>query len=109
MQIIFGHENALKLQERYIVLELESLEVHNGQFLDAYCVVPAEKVAFTEVSQIEHSKKLHNDFVSALKRKDYKLCRDLYVHMIGRFGGELDTFYEEILKRINLEQESNAS
>jgi hypothetical protein len=29
--------------------------------------------------------------------------------MIGRFGGELDSFYEEILKRINLEQESNAS
>jgi len=105
MQIIFGKDNAEKLKERYLVLELEEFDpLGDGRILETFCVVPAEKVAFTEVAQLEHSKKLHNDFVSALKRKDYKICRDLYVHMVGRFGGELDSFYEEILKRINLEQ-----
>jgi hypothetical protein len=100
MQLIFGKDVAAQLQERYTVLELETLEV-DGCVLEVFCVVPAEKIALTEITTIEHSTKLHNDFVDALKRKDYKICQDLSVHLIGRFGGEVDTFYEEILKRIS--------
>jgi hypothetical protein len=100
MQLIFGKDVAEKLQERYTVLELETLEVE-GKMLEVFCVVPAEKIALTEITTIEHSTKLHNEFVNALKRKDYKICQDLSVHLIGRFGGEVDSFYEEILKRIS--------
>lgn len=99
MQLIFGKDNADALRDRYTVLELETLTV-GEQTLDVYCVVPAEKIALTEISTVEQSTKLHNEFVSGLRNKNYKLCSDLYVHLIGKFGGELDSFYEEIAKRI---------
>ncbi len=102
MQLIFGKEVADQLRDRYTVLELETFDV-DGKLLEVFCVVPAEKVALTEITTIEHTTKLHNEFVEALKRKEYKLCKDLYIHLIGRFAGELDTFYDEILKRIDQE------
>lgn len=100
MQLIFSREAAEQLRERYTVLELETFDVE-GKQLEVFCVVPAEKIALTEITTVDHSTKMHNEFVAALKNKDYKLCRDLYVHVMGRFGGELDSFYEEILKRID--------
>lgn len=100
MQLIFGKDVAEKLRERYTVLELETIDVE-GKPLDVFCVVPAEKIALSELTTIEHSTKLHNDFVDALNRQDYKFCQELSIHLIGRFGGEVDSFYEEILKRIS--------
>lgn len=102
MQLIFGKDAANQLRDRYTVLELETFDV-DGKLLEVFCVVPAEKIALTEITTIEHITKLHNDFVEALKRKEYKLCKDLYIHLIGRFAGELDSFYDEIIKRIEQE------
>ena len=104
MQLIFGREAVDELRERYTVLELETFDVE-GKLLEVFCVVPAEKIALTEITQIEHNTKLHNEFVSAIKRNDQKMCNDLYIHLIGKFGGELDSFYEEILKRFNSKEE----
>lgn len=100
MQLIFGKDNADQLRDRYTILELETLPAGDKQ-LEVYCVIPAEKIALTEITTIEHSTKLHNEFVTALKADNRKLCEDLSVHLIGRFGGELDSFYEEILRRFN--------
>ena len=99
MQLIFNRTIAEQMRERYTVLELETFDV-DGKDLEVFCVIPAEKIALTEITTVDHSTKMHNEFVTALKNKDYRLCRDLYVHVMGRFGGELDSFYEEILKRI---------
>ena len=98
MQVIFNRETAKELSERYTVLELETFEV-NGKFVETFCVIPAEKIALTEISTMEHTVKLHNQFLDGLRRKDYKFCMDLYIHLIGKFGGELDSFYEEVIKR----------
>mgnify|MGYP003352943437 CR=1 FL=1 len=100
MQLIFDRNIAEQLKQRYTVLELETIE-KDGVKVDVFCVVPAEKIALTEITTIDHTTKLHNEFVSAIKRNDQKLCRDLYVHLIGKFGGELDSFYEEIIKRFD--------
>lgn len=103
MQLIFGKENAEELRQRYTVLELETMNI-DGKALEVFCVIPTEKIALGEISVIDHSVKLHNDFVNAIKDNNRKLCEDLYIHLIGKFGGEVDSFYEEILKRFALEQ-----
>lgn len=100
MQLIFGREVAEQLQNRYTILELETFTLED-KLLEVFCVVPAEKIALTEITTVEHSTKLHNDFLAALRQEDYKICQDLSVHLIGRFGGEVDSFYNTILDRIS--------
>lgn len=109
MQIIFGREVAEQIKQRYTVLELEALEVHDGRKLEAFCVVPADKIPLAELPDLDHYIRLHGEYVYALSKKKYQICTDLHKHLLGKFGGELDSFYEEIQRRINLEQESNVS
>lgn len=104
MQIIFNKEAAEQMKDTQLVLELETFNVE-GQELYTFCVVPADKIPLTEFAQLSAYKELHAGFVKALKEKDHKLCEDIAEHLMGKFGGELDTFYEEILKRFALEQE----
>lgn len=98
MQIVFGNEVADQLKDRYTILELETFDVE-GQQVAAYCVVPAEKINLGEMPMLENNIKLHNEFLSALRSNDQKLCTDLSEHLFGKFGGELDSFYQEILNR----------
>jgi hypothetical protein len=98
MQIIWSQEAAERLSNSHTVLELETFEV-KGESITTYCVVPAEKI-IGELSQLDTNKNLHSEFLKAFKKKDYKFCEDCAELLIGKFGGELDTFYEEILKRI---------
>lgn len=106
MQLIFGRDNAEILRDKYTVLELETLEV-DGAPLEVFCVVSAEHVGIAELPQLEQWVKLHNDFLHGYATKQYNYCRQCIEHLMGRFGGELDTFYEEILRRINEEEEDN--
>lgn len=98
MQIIIGKDNATALRERYTVLELETLE-KDGVVIDAFCVVPAEKINLGEMVNLDKNIRLHEKFVESLKMQDYDSCRDLYGHLYGKFGGELNSFYDEIMRR----------
>lgn len=99
MQIIWNREAAESLRTNQTVLELETFPV-GDQTITAYCVVPAEKV-FPDITQLENLKELHQAFITEFNKKNYSLCQDIAPELIGRFGGELDSFYEEILNKIN--------
>jgi hypothetical protein len=49
---------------------------------------------------LEAYKALHGEFVTALNEKKYDLVQDLSTHLMGKFGGEVDSFYQTILDRI---------
>ena len=104
MQIIFKKEIAEQLMDKHTVLELETFNVDmpdgTTDIIEAYCVVPAEKIPLTEMAALETYKTFHHEFITAYNKKNYKLCKDLSEHLIGKFSGELDSFYEEILSRI---------
>ena len=101
MNIIFGRENAEKLREKYTVLDLETLVVEDKE-VEVFCLIPAEKIALPDLPQLENWTKLHHDFLNGYHKKEYNYCRQCIEHLMGKFGGEVDTFYEEILKRIDL-------
>lgn len=103
MNIIFGRENAERLREKYTVLDLEILE-KDGVSLEVFCLIPAEKIALPDLPQLENWVNLHNDFLHGYETKQYNYCRQCIEHLMGKFGGEVDTFYEEILKRIDSEE-----
>lgn len=102
MQIIFGEENAEELSQKYTVLELEAIVPAEGMSpIMAYCIVPGDKIPFQELPQLDNWIKLHHDFVNGYNTQQYDYCIQCIEHLMGKFGGEVDTFYEEILRRIN--------
>jgi hypothetical protein len=103
MQIVFDRAVVNELRERYTVLELESFEAGvNGETLTAFCVVPVEKLAFMDLSKLDEQVETHNAFLTALRAKRWQLVLDCYNSVRGMFGGELDSFYSEIVTRANL-------
>ena len=100
MQLIFGRENAEKLREKYTVLDLETVE-KEGHKLEVFCLISADKVSIGDLPQLDNWVKLHNDFLNGYHTQQYNFCRQCIEHLTGKFGGEVDTFYEEILKRID--------
>ena len=104
MDIIFGRENAEKLREKYTVLDLEKITVKDDDGktveMEVFCLIPADKIALPDLPQLEQWTKLHNDFLNGYHTQQWNYCRQCIEHLTGKFGGELDTFYEEILKRI---------
>ena len=106
MNIIFGRENAEKLREKYTVLDLEKLVVE-GKDVEVFCLIPAEKIALPDLPQLEQWINLHNDFLNGYHKKEWNYCRQCIEHLMGKFGGEVDTFYEEILKRIDTAEAVN--
>jgi len=100
MQLIFGRENAEKLKERYTVLELETVE-KQGTSIEVFCLIPGEKIGIPDLPTVDQWIKLHNDFLNGYQTNQYEYCRQCIEHLRGKFGGEMDSFYDEIENRIN--------
>ena len=105
MDIIFGRENAEKLREKYTVLDLEKLTVKddNGQTveMEVFCLISADKISIGDLPQLEQWIQLHNDFLNGYHTQQWNYCRQCIEHLMGKFGGEVDSFYTIILERID--------
>ncbi len=100
MQIIFHRHIAEELRKKYTVLDLEEFDIE-GQKVEAFCVIPAEKINLGEMSSLEQNTKKHAEFVAFARAKNYEACCSLVEDLYGKFGGELDSFYDEIMSRGN--------
>lgn len=101
MNIIIGKEAAEKLKENYTVLELETF-IKNDKSITAYCVV--DQIPLAELPILEELKKKHSDFVFNYNNKNYKECKSLIPDLQGKFNGDVDSFYQIILERINQQE-----
>lgn len=99
MYIFFGDTIAEKLKNNYLVLELEEIEVENKK-ARAYCVVPADKIGLAELPNIPKYQVLHSELVRRYEQNDYDFCRIALTNLMGKFGGELDSFYSELARKI---------
>lgn len=99
MNVIFGRKNAEDLKERHLILELETFDA-GGKSLECFCIVPGESIPVGELTSIQQYSKIHQTLVDNLNKKNYTVCQELIGHLYGRFGGELDSFYQVILDRI---------
>lgn len=103
MNIIFAtREEAAELQNKYVVLELDTLRFpgsNNPRI--AWCIVELSNLNITEVPALEQYQDLHNNMMRNYRLRNWKYCEDALEHLRGRWQGVLDTFYSEITKRIN--------
>ena len=98
MQIVWDKLAIEQMRGKHTLLELETFDF-KGEPVTTYCVIPPEKI-INDLAILDSLKDLHNKFLEAFKNQDLGACEMLSQQLTGRFGGELDTFYEEIIKRL---------
>lgn len=99
MQIIIGRDVAEKLMPLYIVLELEEID-KDGIKVEAFVVVSAEQIGIDELATLDNDKEAHNEYLKLLKLGNLEACEQLSGYLTGKFGGELDSFYEFTINRL---------
>ena len=106
MNIILGTENIQEVGDKHIVLELDTLVYPNSDApVTAYCLV--EATGLDQLMGIDQWLDLHNKLMENYKKGDFRFCKSAIEHLIGKFNGELDTFYSTMLERVKvLEKES---
>jgi hypothetical protein len=99
MNIIFGKENVTSLDDRYMVLELDTMQFPNSDApVTAYCVM--EQIPLDEMLTITQFTDLHHNLMINYRLKNWKYCRDAIEHLQGKWRGEMDSFYNTLLDRI---------
>ena len=98
MNIIFG--DALEtLPYNYTVLELDTFVFPpDSKKRTSYCVV--EKVPLTDFSMMEAYIKVHTDMMTAYREQNWEYCLHAIKGLTGRWNGELDSFYANLLQRV---------
>ena len=98
MNIIFG--DALEtLPDNYTVLELDTFVFPpDSQKRTSYCVV--EKVPLTDFPLMEAYIKVHADMMQAYRDQNWEYCLHAIKGLTGRWNGELDSFYSNLLQRV---------
>jgi len=106
MNIIFGDEQATQLAEKYTVLALDTFKFgQDGPHMTAYCVV--ENLSLAELPMVDSLQKLHSDLIANYKNKQWNYCGQVINRLRGSWSGELDTFYDELQKRIEQYKEND--
>ena len=104
MNIIFGNEH--NLDSKHIVLELDTIRIGpTGPERTAYCVI--ENMPVEEMPVVDSLKKSHHNLMVEYRSQNWTECERIIAQLTGMWGGELDTFYEELSKRISLLKTQN--
>lgn len=99
MNIIFGREQAAKLNEKYTVLELDTIRIgYSGPELTAFCVV--ESISISKMPKVNEMKELHQNLLIEYRKQNWNFCEQALEHLVGFWGEDVDTFYANLLDRI---------
>lgn len=99
MHIILGDQITEELATKYIVLELDSFRVPGKDHaVPAFCLV--ENVPLAELPQADQFRDLHAQMIKNYQLGNSKFCRDAIEHLMGRWNGEVDSFYQDLLNRL---------
>lgn len=100
MHIIFGREQADELIGKYTVLELDTFRFgENGPVVTAYC--PVENIPFSELSTLTQTCQQHAQLITDYQNKNWMACIQAIEQLTGKWRGELDSFYADLLARVN--------
>lgn len=102
MNIIFGAVD--DLSDRFTVLELDTFKQNiTADPITAYCVI--DVIPLGDFPLADAHKKIHADLISAYKHKHWNYCEQAIEQLTGKWNGDLDTFYADLLSRVQEHQE----
>jgi hypothetical protein len=98
MHIIFG--SAIEeIPNSFTILELDTFRMVKENRTDtAYCVV--ENIPLAEFTMLDAYKKIHADLVHYYRQRQWEYCENAIEGLMGKWNGELDTFYSDLLSRV---------
>jgi hypothetical protein len=99
MNIIIDPDQVEQFREKYTVLELDTIRISSSnQLVTAYCIV--ENIPVLELPLVESHRKLHHNLLENYRKKDWNFCQQAIDQLKGRWGGEVDSFYEDLRSRL---------
>jgi len=101
VKILFGEETAKNLSDKHTVLELDKIAVKGKtEPVAIYTVLDPDIVKFEELPTLENLVNLHNKLRENYVKQNWKFCEDAIDNLMGKFSGELDSYYVIIADRI---------
>jgi hypothetical protein len=100
MHIIFG-DDARKLADKFTVLELDTVVFREtGQTITSYCIV--ENIPLGDFPVVDAYIKVHHDMMQSYRDQNWDYCESAIKGLIGKWNGELDSFYQIMFDRVSL-------
>jgi hypothetical protein len=94
-----GDQITEELESKYLVLELDSFHItEKNQTVSAFCVV--ENIPLHELPQADQFRDLHSQMIKNYRLGNWNFCEDALEHLVGRWNGEVDSFYHDLQGRI---------
>ena len=110
MNIIIGTQDAEKMSEKYTVLPLENLKWKSHPEIPittAYCLI--ETIPIPEMPKIKEQVDLHIKFYENYQKGDFNFCTNALEHLKGKWGNQLDSFYDILSDRIGKYKDTDLS
>lgn len=99
MNIIFGKDQADQLSDKYTVLEVDTIRFgSNGNPVPAFAVI--ETIPIPDLPKVSHMRDLHENLIKEYRKRNWNYCKQAIEHLLGFWGGEMDTFYDIMRERV---------
>lgn len=99
MNIMFEDSITDEIKQKYTVLELDTFQFADiDRTSTAFCLI--ENIPIQEMFTMDQFLDLHKNLIKNYKLKNWKFCEDAIEHLIGKWDGKVDSFYETLLNRI---------
>lgn len=97
MHIVFDEAVEL-MRSKFLVLELDQFRLVDQQVHTAWCVV--ENIPLEEMPIADKLREAHEDLIQSYRTQQWHRCATAINGLMGKWNGELDTFYENLAGRI---------
>ena len=102
MNIIFK-ENLVNIDQKYTILDLDTFQLPDGSVHTACCII--DSIPILELAMTENLKEIHAELIANYGQRCWGYCEQAIEQLMGKWGGEVDTFYAELSARITKYQE----
>lgn len=101
MKVIFGKQVAEAVDDRMTVLELDTFfQPGLPEPVTAYAVLENTTIPYPEIPHMEKTRELHNTMMTEYRNRNWAYCEQAIEHLLGKWGGEVDSFYDELSTRV---------
>lgn len=96
MHIVFDEAVEL-MRSKFLVLELDTFRL-TDRLHTAWCVI--ENMPLEELPIADKLREAHEDLMHSYRTQQWHRCATAISGLMGRWNGDLDTFYENLAARI---------